>query len=164
MNTLTPINLFIIWWNRTEGSVWQTVELLKKMNDLQRKVSNSAESNLHFPVNISFSGNRLSERQNGDAPDKRSRVVQRKRGLTSFSEWMKMTYTVGLHESKLSRQGYPVQHCSVWFRVCSLADLGQDRDWLCPLGLGRQSVIMADLSGSRHAPRLGTKLHERIPS
>lgn len=128
-HTLTPVNQFIIWWNGTEGSVWQTVELLKKMNDLWRKVSNNAESNLHFPFNISFSGNKLSERQNGDAPDKCSWVLQRKRCLTSFSEWMKMTYAVGLHESKLSHQGYPVQQCSVWFRNCSLADLGQDRDW-----------------------------------
>lgn len=155
--------LFNIWWNGTEGSVWQTVALLKKMNDLQRKVSNSAESNLHFPLNISFSGNKRSERQNGDAPDKCSWVSQRKRGLTSFSEWMKMTYAVGLHESKLSHQGYPVQQCSVWFRNCSLVDLGRDGDWLCPLGLGRESVTMADHSGSRLAPRLCTKqvkLHE----
>lgn len=67
--------------------------------------------------------------------NKCSWVLQRKRGLTSFSEWMKMTYAVGLHESKLSHQGYPVQQCSVWFRNCSLADSGQDRGWLCPLGL-----------------------------
>lgn len=67
--------------------------------------------------------------------NKCSWVLQRKRGLTYFSEWMKMTYAVGLHESKLSHQGYPVQQCSVWFRNCSLADWRQDRGWLCPLGL-----------------------------
>lgn len=67
--------------------------------------------------------------------NKCSWVLPRKGGLTSFSEWIKMTYAVGLHESKLSHQGYPVQQCSVWFRNCSLADLRQDRGWLCPLGL-----------------------------
>lgn len=104
---------------------------------LQRKLNNSAASNLHFPFNTSFSGNNWvrNKMEMHWVSNKCSWVLQRKRGLTSFSEWMKMTYAVGLHESKLSHQGYPVQQYSVWFRNCSLPDSGQDRGWLCPLGL-----------------------------
>lgn len=47
-------------------------------------------------------------------------------GWPVFSEWMKMTYAVGLRESKWSHQGYPVQQHSLWFRNCSRAESRQD--------------------------------------
>lgn len=50
----------------------------------------------------------------------------REEGWPVFSEWMKMTYAVGLRESKWSHQGYPVQQHSLWFRNCSRAESGQD--------------------------------------
>lgn len=72
-------------------------------------------------------------RQNGDTLicQHIQLALQKKECLTSFSEWMKMTYAVGLHGSKFSHQGYPVQQCSVWFRNCSM----QDGGWQWPLGL-----------------------------
>lgn len=130
-------------WSKDEGGDSdRRLFSLKKMNDVESKQKNGAAalflsgSNLHFPFNISFNGNKLWDKMEIHwVSDRCSWVLQREGGLTSFSEWMKMTYAVGLHESKLSRQGYPVQQCSVWFGNCSLADPRQDRGWLCPLGL-----------------------------
>lgn len=95
--------------------------------------------------------------------NKSSWVLLKKGGVTSFSEWMKMTYAVGLHESKLSHQGYPVQQCSVWFRNCSLADSRQDRGWLCPSGLvGRmlqwQTSPAANLLQTQHQTSEATQM------
>lgn len=95
-------------------------------------VSLRVACNLHLPFNISFNG-KITVKQNGDSQSFHHTAGFW--GLTSFSEWMKMTYDVGLHESNSSPQGYPVKQCFVWFRNCSLADLRQDRGWRCALGL-----------------------------
>lgn len=77
------------------------------------RAKRTTEPDTRFSFIMSFSGNNLSQRQNGDAlrfPTNAAGCYRGGKGrLTSFSEWMKMTYTAGPRASKWSCQGYTAQ-------------------------------------------------------